>query len=140
MTATSPFVLRRDACRISAWWPTEWSETLVADYGARLKELLSERSETFDFVIDASDLERCEIISRGALTDLHQEVLPRLRRTIFIATRAQMRGVCHWIVRVSGDTNARVLANKIGVDSWLSGTLSREKYARVRMKGSGHGG
>lgn len=139
MTPTLPFDVRRDACRISAAWRGEWTEDTVTAYATRVRELFAERSDAFDLVVDASGLERCSILPLGLLTDLHAELLPRLRRTVFIATRPQMRGLCLWIVRVSGDSHARVLANELGVDAWLSGTLTREEDARRRMKPKGEG-
>lgn len=137
MTPQLPFDVRRDACRITAAWRGEWTEDTVTAYAARVRDLLAQRSDAFDLVVDASALERCGILPLGLLTDLHTEILPRLRRTAFIATRPQMRGLCLWIVRVSGDANARVLANELGIDAWLSGTLTREEDARARMKGKG---
>lgn len=137
MTPQLPFDARRDASRISAAWRGEWSEDTVTAYGVRIRELLSERSDAFDLVVDASALERCGILPRGLLTDLHTEILPRLRRTVFVATSPRVRGLCLWIARVSGDVHARVLANELGIDAWLSGTLTREDDARSRMKGKG---
>ncbi|MEM6294340.1 MAG: hypothetical protein AAGA54_23905 [Myxococcota bacterium] len=137
MPDAPPFDIRGDAFRVTATWRGIWDESVALDYAAAARDQLTSGGPgARHLVVYANDLHHCDILARGVLTDLHHELRPRLRRTVFIASSARMRGLCLWIARVSDDENAKVFANDRGVELWLAGEAGRIDDARRRMSGS----
>ncbi len=134
MADASPFDICGDASRVTAAWRGIWDESTALSYAnAAREEILRPGLGIRPLVVHANDLHHCDILARGVLTDLHHELRPRLRRTVFIASSARIRGLCLWIARVSDDENAKVFANDRGIETWLADTTGRTDDARRRM-------
>lgn len=135
--ADAPFEIRDGDGRLLVVWRGRWDEPAAQAYAEAMNEKLSALGgNKLHLVVDASRLQHCNILARGRLADLHEEIAPKIGRCVYIATSPRMRGLCLWIVKVAGDETAKVFANDRDVEEWLSSSETRVGDAQRRIMGS----
>lgn len=127
------FELRATGRRIEAAWYGRWTEALVGQYAERLRELVVQHRDVDHLVVDACGVTDCDVLGRGRLADLQEWGKEHFTRSVFIADRSRVRGLCLWIVRIAKDDDALVTANRDEIDDWLGSQGGRLERAMQRL-------
>lgn len=111
-----------------------WEEETALAYARALEEVVRDRKkDPPNLVVDLSEIDGCTILARGVLADLQSTVAPNLARSVYVAGRPRIRGLCLWIAHVSDDPDMRVVRDLEQADEWLASKEARYDEVKNRL-------
>lgn len=87
-----------------------------------------------DVLFDLQAVRTFDFDMRAALLSLHSAVAKQARRTVYLATRAHIRGLALWLIHSAGDPAASVAMNLPQAEAWLLQGKERVTWALERTE------
>lgn len=122
-----------DVLRVVIEGPLDEATALACENEVRMQVALA-RDGSLDVLWDLRALTSYTLPARNVLVRVHGFLGPKARRTVYVAERAEPRGLALWAVHMAGHGHAHLSPDLETADAWLAG--NGESSATVRRVAS----
>lgn len=84
----------------------------------------------YNVLMDMMAMTNYSTAARDVLVRVQKSFAEFAKRTAYVANRPNIRGMALWVAHLSGDQNAKAVANADQAKDWWSGTSGREAEIR----------
>lgn len=95
---------------------------------------LAGQGSRLDVLIDLQAVRSFDFEVRAALIALHRSIAKQARRTVYLATRAHIRGLALWLIHGAEDPASSVAMTLAQAETWLSQGKERVGWALERAE------
>jgi anti-anti-sigma regulatory factor len=90
--------------------------------------------QRLDVLFDLQAVRTFDLEVRAVLIALHRSVAKQARRTVYLATRAHIRGLALWLIHTADDPSSSVAMSQSQAESWLTLGKDRVSWALERTQ------
>lgn len=130
----SPTRIARQGQRLTVCIEDRVDARSVSELERLLLPQLAGPSQRLDVLFDWQGVRSFDLEVRAALIALHRSVAKQARRTVYLATRAHIRGLALWLIHTAEDPASSVAMSLTQAESWLIQGKDRVSWALERTE------
>lgn len=132
--ARAPARITRQGHRITVCLEDCVDVRSVSELERLLIPQLSSQGNRLDVLFDLQAVRTFDFEVRAVLIALHRSVAKQTRRTVYVATRAHIRGLAMWLIHTAEDPGSSVAMTMAQAEAWLALGKDRVGWALERTE------